>query len=384
MPPATSSSVRRRRRTATTIAVRYLPTAARDEHALWPGGPAGSAGRGRYRQLAPVGLSIMRHWRRVRPRPGSSARRTSAPKATIAGASHPRQPVLALWRGRLRRHAGRRRFGQQPHPALGCGAMTGAEIAVRDPGPRACAGRRLSPHRLAPRPRLWACAARFSTTARACWSAPVARPQRSKPSWRRLRRRPAAPGANRAHRDPSLRRGPGRGLSYPRQRVRPGAHRDRPRRRDLCAACAAEMLDPVRAPLPLPLHQLHPLRPAPLHRPEPALRPGDDHDGPFAMCAGLPRRVRGPRRPALPRRSRSPATPAGRGRRSCVSTAARSAFDQHSMLDDVDAAGTLLRKGQIVAIKGLGGYQLACDATSHEAVGRAAPAQAPRAQSRSR
>ena len=45
-------------------------------------------------------------------------------------------------------------------------------------------------------------------------------------------------------------------------------------------------------------------------------------------------------------------------------------FDQHSMLDDVDAAASLIRKGEIVAIKGLGGYQLACDATSAEAVGR--------------
>jgi hydrogenase maturation protein HypF len=43
-------------------------------------------------------------------------------------------------------------------------------------------------------------------------------------------------------------------------------------------------------------------------------------------------------------------------------------FDQHSMLDDVDAAGGLIRKGFIVAIKGLGGYQLACDATRADVV----------------
>lgn len=43
-------------------------------------------------------------------------------------------------------------------------------------------------------------------------------------------------------------------------------------------------------------------------------------------------------------------------------------FEQHSMLDEVDAALSLIQKGEIVAIKALGGYQLACDATRLEAV----------------
>ncbi|AID34929.2 MULTISPECIES: carbamoyltransferase HypF [Mesorhizobium] len=43
-------------------------------------------------------------------------------------------------------------------------------------------------------------------------------------------------------------------------------------------------------------------------------------------------------------------------------------FEQHSMLDDVDAALSLIQKGEIVAIKALGGYQLACDATRPEVV----------------
>lgn len=43
-------------------------------------------------------------------------------------------------------------------------------------------------------------------------------------------------------------------------------------------------------------------------------------------------------------------------------------FDQASMLDDVDAALGLIQRGEIVAIKALGGYQLACDATKAEAV----------------
>ncbi|HEY9602411.1 MAG TPA: carbamoyltransferase HypF [Allocoleopsis sp.] len=39
-----------------------------------------------------------------------------------------------------------------------------------------------------------------------------------------------------------------------------------------------------------------------------------------------------------------------------------------SMLDDVDAVCTLLQQGEIVAIKGLGGIHLACDATNEAAV----------------
>ncbi len=41
-----------------------------------------------------------------------------------------------------------------------------------------------------------------------------------------------------------------------------------------------------------------------------------------------------------------------------------------SMLDEVDAAGGILMKGHILAVKGLGGFHLACDATKAEAVER--------------
>ncbi|WP_156180552.1 carbamoyltransferase HypF [Bradyrhizobium sp. LTSPM299] len=45
-------------------------------------------------------------------------------------------------------------------------------------------------------------------------------------------------------------------------------------------------------------------------------------------------------------------------------------FDQFSMMDDVDGACGLMKNGEIVAIKGIGGYQLACDATKADVVAR--------------
>ena len=45
-------------------------------------------------------------------------------------------------------------------------------------------------------------------------------------------------------------------------------------------------------------------------------------------------------------------------------------FECFSMLDDVDAVTTLLQRGHIVAIKSVGGYQLACDAANADVVAR--------------
>ena len=43
---------------------------------------------------------------------------------------------------------------------------------------------------------------------------------------------------------------------------------------------------------------------------------------------------------------------------------------QHSMRDSIDAVVGLIQTGEIVAIKGLGGYHLACDATNADTVAR--------------
>lgn len=46
------------------------------------------------------------------------------------------------------------------------------------------------------------------------------------------------------------------------------------------------------------------------------------------------------------------------------------AMDTITTLDEVDAVCSLLQRGEIVAIKGLGGFQLACDATNEAAVAK--------------
>jgi hydrogenase maturation protein HypF len=45
-------------------------------------------------------------------------------------------------------------------------------------------------------------------------------------------------------------------------------------------------------------------------------------------------------------------------------------IDSLSQLDQVDAAATLIQRGEIVAVKGIGGFHLACDATNEDAVAK--------------
>ena len=65
----------------------------------------------------------------------------------------------------------------------------------------------------------------------------------------------------------------------------------------------ARAVRPGRPALPLPVRELHPVRPALHDRPLGPLRPAEHDDGRLPALRGLPPRVRGPARPALPCRA---------------------------------------------------------------------------------
>ena len=137
-----------------------------------------------------------------------------------------------------------------------------------------------------------------------------------------------------------------------------------------CAECLAELFDPADRRHRYPFINCTNCGPRfTIVRGVPYDRPLTTMAG-FAMCAGVRGRVRGPgdrRFHAQPN-----ACP------ECGPRAlARCGADAE---DAVAAAAAALRDGAIVAVKGVGGYHLACRADDEAAVARAARAQAPRGQ----
>ena len=118
---------------------------------------------------------------------------------------------------------------------------------------------------------------------------------------------------------------------------------------------------PGRPPLPLPVHQLHQLRAAVHDRARRPLRPAADDDGRLRDVPGLPRPSTRTRATAASTPSRTPARPAGRGRGS--STGGPTPPGRRGRRPPRRCA-----TGAIVAVKGLGGYHLACRADDEAAV----------------
>ena len=121
---------------------------------------------------------------------------------------------------------------------------------------------------------------------------------------------------------------------------------------------------PRRPPPPLPVRQLHQLRPAVHDRAGGALRPAADDDGRVRDVRALPGRVRRPARPPLPRPAeRLPRLRAARvagGRPTATRPSRARTSSRQPRASSPPAA--------ILAVKGIGGFHLACLAADEDAV----------------
>ena len=134
-----------------------------------------------------------------------------------------------------------------------------------------------------------------------------------------------------------------------------------------CDDCVAELADPADRRHALSVHQLHAVRPA-LHADRgAALRPSEHQHGGLPAVPGVPARVRGSARPPLPRRAgRVPGVRAAPHVRRTAGGDAR-----HGRCRGRGRRGRRsLRDGRVLAVRGIGGYHLLCDACDEAAVRR--------------
>ena len=137
----------------------------------------------------------------------------------------------------------------------------------------------------------------------------------------------------------------------------------------VCRACAQEIVDPLQRRFRYPFAncthcgpRLSIVKGIPYDRANTTMSP-------FAMCNACEREYRNP----ADRRFHAEAIACHvcGPRPTLVRLDDRTtSFDQHSMGDCVDAVRGLISKGEIVAIKGLGGFHLACDAANAGALAR--------------
>ena len=309
-------------------------------------------------------------------------RRPRVPGARSRGVVHWRNLIRRLFPSARRDRDPVHRTARSAHcmgPAGPGGCDAGARPVHCEPRTPSCDGARSRAGRGVPAARL--CAGAVVASLRRGLEHRRRRGRRDRGGARRRRgvhlpgaRRGAAAGARQRRRGRGD-RAPGRHrVRDPRLRAGPRTHLRLPRRHHL-RRLPGRPARPGQPPLPAPVRDLHQLRPALHDHHRAPVRPAGHDDGRLRDVRGLRGRVRRPGRPPLPRPDgllpRLRAAAAAWSHRPTRRRTARSPSPRRARSS---------ARAAIVAVKGIGGYHLACDATNGYSRGDAAQAQAARRQ----